>query len=406
MAELAASVAGLLSLTITVVDISHRYFSSAKNTTRTVKGYFRELEALKLLLADLKALEVYDLPNATVTALEGCHGELERLRSKLQKRSTDSAFSTAIYRLAWPFAEEETRHLIEVIHRYLDIFNAALSSHNVRISRATLEAVRRVESRAIDIERGRILGSISNVNPFSNHTSARDKHDARTGQWFIECEEFVQWRQGKHGSLWLTGIPGAGKTVLCSTAIDFLQRTRDVNEQVLIFYFDFSDDQKQSLQALLRSLLRQACDALDTVPADVVEVFRATQKQGRQLSPDLQTLTGLLKSVFNALESVTILIDALDECSEVPAVLKFLHELKSKEFENVRWLVTSRWKDDIETSFSGIGVAIVPLDNALVDADIRHYVGQCLLRDPKLCTKPANIKKRIEVVLAEKAHGM
>lgn len=406
MAELAASVAGLLSLTITVVDISHRYFSSAKNATRTVKAYFRELEALKLLLADLKALGVHDLPDVTVTALEGCHGELQRLRSKLQKRTTGSAFSTAIHRLSWPFAEEETRHLIEVIHRYLDIFHVALSSYGVGVSTATLDAVQSVAARVIDVERQNILRSISHVNPLSNHLSARDKHDAHTGQWLIKSTEFVQWHQENHRSLWLTGIPGAGKTVLCSTAIDFLQRTQNVNEPVFIFYFDFSDDQKQSLEALHRSLLRQACDVLDTIPADVVEVFGAARTHRRQQSPDRQTLTGLLSSVFKTLESVTILIDALDESSEVSAVLNFLQELKSERFENVRWLVTSRRREEIESSLTSIGAAVVPLDNAFVDADIRHYVKECLLRDPKLCTKPANVKKRIEDVLAEKAHGM
>jgi hypothetical protein len=118
MADFGASVAGLLSLTITVVDISHRYFSSAKNATKTVKGYFRELEALKLLLGDFKAVDSKGLSTATTTALEGCHSELERLRSKLQKRTTENSFSNAIHRLTWPFAEEETRHLIEVLGRF------------------------------------------------------------------------------------------------------------------------------------------------------------------------------------------------------------------------------------------------------------------------------------------------
>ncbi len=118
MAESGATVAGLLSLTVTAVGISHRYLSTAKNATKQVQGYFRELEALKVLLGDFKTLDPKSNSAATTTALEGCHSELERLRSKLQKWNTDTTFSAAIHRLTWPFAEEETRHLIEVIHRY------------------------------------------------------------------------------------------------------------------------------------------------------------------------------------------------------------------------------------------------------------------------------------------------
>jgi NACHT domain len=276
----------------------------------------------------------------------------------------------------------------------------------VKLSVATLEAVKRVESRVIDVERRKELNWLSLVNPYSNHTSARDKHGACTGEWFIESKEFLQWHESKQSSLWLTGIPGAGKTILCSTVIDFLQRTRKVNDAVFFFYFDFSDDQKQMVEALLRSLLRQACEVMDTIPADVMDLFESSQGHSRQISLDRKTLVGLLKIVFKSLESVTIVLDALDESSEVTSLLAFLHDLTLKDCENVKWLVTSRRKQEIEDSFLSTEMTIVPLENAFVDADIRHYVGECLAQDPRLSTKPDRIKQQIEVVLTEKARGM
>lgn len=406
MAELGATVAGLLSLTITVIDISHRYFSNAKNATRTIKGYFRELEALRLLLCDFKVIETRGFSIATTTALEGCHSELEQLRSKLQKRTSEKAFSKAVHRLTWPFAEEETRRLIDVIHRYLDVFNAALSVDNVKLATATLEAVTRNESRAIYLERRRILGCLSTVNPYSNHTAARDKHGTSTGAWLLESSEFVKWQRDKHSSLWLNGIPGAGKTILCSTAIDFLQRSRKVDEAVLIWYFDFSDDQKQSLDALLRSLLAQACELLDQIPPEVVDLFATNKANARHPSLDHRTLLDLMKTVFASFENVLIVIDALDESCEVSNVLDLLHDLKVADFENVKWLVTSRQKREIEESLLGIQTAVVPLDNVFIDADIRCYVAECLTQDSKLYSKPTRIKQQIEDTLTEKAHGM
>ena len=406
MAELGATVAGLLSLTITVIDISHRYFSNAKNATRTIKGYFRELEALKLLLVEFKALETQGFSTVTTTALEGCHSELEQLRSKLQKRSSENAFSKAVHRLTWPFAEEDTRRLIEVVHRYLDVFNAALSVDSVKLTTTTLDAVTRNESRASYMERRRVLGSLSMVNPSSNHTAARDKHGTSTGAWLLESSEFVKWQQDKHSSLWLTGIPGAGKTILCSTAIDFLQKNRNVNEAVLIWYFDFSDDQKQSRDALLRSLLAQACEILDPIPPEVMDLFATDKGHARHLSLEYRTLLDLMKTVFGSFDNVMIVVDALDESSELCSVLAFLHDLKVADFENVKWLVTSRQKREIEENLLGIRTAVVPLDNVFIDADIRCYIGECLTRDSKLSSKPARIKEQIEDVLTEKAHGM
>jgi ankyrin repeat domain-containing protein 50 len=371
MADFEASVAALLSLAITVVEISHRYFSNAKNATTTVKGYFREIEALRLLLYDFKTLDYYSVSSATRIAVEGCHSELERLRSRLQKRTTENALSNAIHRLTWPFAEEETRRLIDVIHRYLDVFHAALSLNNVRLSTTTLEAVRNVESRLVDDERQKILSWLSPVNPYTNHTSARDKHEATTGLWFLNSSDFHTWEQGNHCSLLLTGIPGAGKTVLCSTIIDFLQKRRKVDEAVLVFYFDFSDDQKQSVNALLRSLLAQSCSLLDAVPSEIIHLFETSRRSSKRPTFDRHTLSDLLKTVLTSFDSVTIILDALDESSEVSGVLGLLHDF-SKEFDNVRWLVASRQQQEIEESLSIIASSTVSLDNAGVDADIRR----------------------------------
>ena len=99
MAELGASVAGLLSLTITVIDVSHPYFSNENNAMRTIQENFKKLEALSLLVGDFKALDSQDFSTATSTALEGYQSKREQLRSKLQKRSSDDAFSKAVHRL-------------------------------------------------------------------------------------------------------------------------------------------------------------------------------------------------------------------------------------------------------------------------------------------------------------------
>lgn len=407
MAELAAgaSVAGLLSLTIALIEISHRYFSRLKNSTKTVKGYFRELEALQLLLSDFNTISTAHDSPSTVSAINGCHAELEQLRSKLQKRTNDQAFSSALHRLKWPFVEEETQHLTETIHRYLSIFHASLSLENARITSTTLEAIQKVETRVLDTERKDLLRSLSTIDPHSNHVAARDKHTTTTGTWFLESADFLEWLEQPHGAIWLVGIPGAGKTILCSTAINFLLQNRGVNDAVLIWYFDFSNEEKQTLQSLLRCLLRQACELLDEVPPSVVTAL--AEHGSRKVSNlDPKLLAGVLQEVLSEFESVSIVIDALDESSEVLQVLDALQAWLTPNFPNLKWLLTSRRKQEIEDELENLKVQAITLNDTLVGHDIRQHVADFLSRDPKLSSRPPRVKQQIERVLADKSKGM
>ena len=93
MAEIGAiaSVAGLLSLAIQVVDASHLYFSSVRNASRTIKSYFRELELFRIVLEEFSnvlndeaAACLVSLPGSNV--LDACFAELGAVALKLEKR--------------------------------------------------------------------------------------------------------------------------------------------------------------------------------------------------------------------------------------------------------------------------------------------------------------------------------
>ena len=139
----ASSVSGLLSLAITVADASFRCISNVRNASSAIQAYFRELSALKKVLVQIDDLthnpEIrYSLPRGqlflqTVAGVDECCKELERLRQKLQKRTAGNAFSTSFNRLSWPFAEEETRGIVETLHRYRGIFQTTLSADGLYV---------------------------------------------------------------------------------------------------------------------------------------------------------------------------------------------------------------------------------------------------------------------------------
>ena len=59
---------------------------------------------------------------------------------------------------------------------------------------------------------------LSGTSP--NHSAARDKHQPDTGNWILDSAPFKEWSETTHSSMWLHGIPGAGKSILCSTIIE------------------------------------------------------------------------------------------------------------------------------------------------------------------------------------------
>jgi hypothetical protein len=40
----------------------------------------------------------------------------------------------------------------------------------------------------------------------TNHSNACSKHQPTTGTWFLDCEEFSNWKLGSNSMLWLHGI--------------------------------------------------------------------------------------------------------------------------------------------------------------------------------------------------------
>lgn len=404
MAEVAAasSVGGLLSLTIQVIQISQRYISGVRNASKTIRGYFRELEIMRLVLEDLGTCseEPHSNPEIDLVLLKACTQELDQLRSRLGQRLSPVSGINRLNRLTWPFAEDETRRLTEVLHRYQSSLHLSLSTQNYRLSARTLIAIEAVRARQEQDVKERIVQWLSIADPLVNHTAARDKHEPATGDWFLQSSEFLKWKGMCCGNMWIRSIPGAGKTVLCSTIIDHLVHSQKAEDFILFYYFDFRDEKKQKLGSLLRSLIAQICVRADHVPERVQAAF----DKGALL--DTRALTEMFVALATDCGGVTVVVDALDESCERPLVLEFLQNLSQSLAGAVQWLVTSRQEKDIDVVLTGCKPAVVTLGKDDVNADIRLHINSCLLRDAILSSRPAWVKQSIAEKLVAKADGM
>ncbi|KAK8156670.1 hypothetical protein BKA80DRAFT_282102 [Phyllosticta citrichinensis] len=94
---------------------------------------------------------------------------------------------------------------------------------------------------ALDEKRGKVLDFLGRFDPSSNHDTSLKLRHPLTGMWLVEHEQFKQWMDIPGSKLWLHGIPGAGKTVLASLAIEEALQQSISNRAVAYFYCDYKD---------------------------------------------------------------------------------------------------------------------------------------------------------------------
>ncbi|KAI1073134.1 hypothetical protein LB507_009093 [Fusarium sp. FIESC RH6] len=77
-----------------------------------------------------------------------------------------------------------------------------------------------------------------------------------TGLWICKTEEYRKWHGSPdHGSLWIKGVPGAGKSVMAASLIQHLKVTE--NCPVLFFFFRNIVAANFSPRALIQDWLAQ-----------------------------------------------------------------------------------------------------------------------------------------------------
>ncbi|KAK0932696.1 hypothetical protein LTR29_015734 [Friedmanniomyces endolithicus] len=291
--------------------------------------------------------------------------------------------------------------------RYAALAAAAFAKEFLGIVDA--EEVRRIpELRRVlentNAQRDKTHQWLSPPDPSTNHNKALQQRHAGTGHWFVKGETFSSFKDGVVPILWLHGIPGCGKTVLSSTIVEDLRASSAATATALLyFYFDFNDQRKQTFDSALRSLVCQMAHQSDSA-------FDQLDHLRRNGQPSTQELSQILKKMLNGGDSVTIVLDALDECTTRDELLKWIQQLMASEIGSVQMVVSSRQEHDINLVLEKIvgKKATIPLEQGDVDVDIGAYVHARIRTDSdweRWRSKP-QVQHDIEVGLMEKAKGM
>ncbi|OQD95723.1 hypothetical protein PENSOL_c019G09356 [Penicillium solitum] len=135
-----------------------------------------------------------------------------------------------------------------------------------------------------------------------------------TGRWLLDNQAFKDWFDPNYPKipplLWLNGIPGAGKTVLASLAIEEARKLTP-KPTVLFFYCKHGDPERNSFLALARSLLAQILEQDQNLLLYFYQEC-CNSKEAVLTSPE--KVTKLLDFAFKNCKSAYIIIDGLDEC--------------------------------------------------------------------------------------------
>lgn len=192
-------------------------------------------------------------------------------------------------------------------------------------------------------ERRKVLDWITPLNFPAQQSALLSRRQEGTGQWLFESPEFNTWMNKPGETLLCKGIPGAGKTMLASIAIDHLKNALShKNTPVVYIYCDYKRQQEQTPINLMASILKQLLQIRVTVPDYVMNSYHHHINSGTRQNS--QEIGGIVKSLLGELPQAYIVVDALDELPVSGQVCQILlADLRSlQKVQSLNLMITSR----------------------------------------------------------------
>ncbi|KXH44971.1 pfs domain-containing protein [Colletotrichum salicis] len=194
-----------------------------------------------------------------------------------------------------------------------------------------------------------IFAWLNSPNVWENLQNALQRRQPGTGEWLEKMREYEHWK-GNPGSSWLSGMPGAGKTIMSSTIVTSMLKEYQTTVAAVVYsYFDFFNESQQEAQSFLRTCLAQlAAKTPEAFNILVVLRNRCSEAQGQQ--PGFEELLEATTATSGCFHQVFLVADALDKCSERGKLLNIVKELQS--LRNLHLVLLSRREHDIGRALS------------------------------------------------------
>ena len=418
----AASVIAVLQISESIISACYQYYKTAKGARKDILEVITMVKHLKSTLDTIHFLLDDDdgdsedprlpLLNSLDRSFAACHevmGDVaKQLGIDLATDSTDNIKINFKKKATWPWKEKDITKLLQSLEKFKTIFILALNGETLKVVCAIQEGVKDVtesiKKMTISDRHKCILKWLNVTDPSVNHNAARLKHEPTTGDWLLESEIFTTWKESQKSSLWLYGKPGAGKTILCSTLIEYVKSlcAGDSIDRYAYYYFDFSDAQKQTASNMLRSLISQL--SVTRLSDHVEKLYKGCNNGQNQ--PSVDDLIQTLLSLLGESHRTYLIVDAMDECSERKLLLASLCTVIQTTSVHGNILLTSREERDILERLTGVVSESVSLECGGLDSDIERYIRKCLDNDSDWQNDTSEVKDEIQQALVKGAHGM
>ncbi|KAH6889043.1 hypothetical protein BKA70DRAFT_1163670, partial [Coprinopsis sp. MPI-PUGE-AT-0042] len=200
-----------------------------------------------------------------------------------------------------------------------------------------------------------------------------------TGMWLVKGDKFRLWLEpnGDIKIFWGSGIPGAGKTILASIVIEYLEtlcKETDIKICVCYVFFRYSDRSEVTVRSVLEILAMQTLERHPDCQALVGQTY--TPHLRERTEPTEAQLLALLRQLTGAMGVTFYVLDALDEA---PTKIQ-LALMKTLTSLNVKLFVTSRPMKTVEANFPDAhSFAIIAQDS-----DIELHVAKVINENAEL----------------------
>lgn len=434
--SVSASIAGLISLADLTFKLVYKYARAVKDARSDIQTLADEINGLSSVLRTLEAIaatlesegDTFD-PALRLHYLNRCRRTLDKIEKRVRvavDRLAKSKMAAVMTQLKWPFSSSETRDLLTELARHKETITMALSADTMQKLQVSLakvddlgkrvssiqEVTRRIEVNtviAVKNEEQRVLDYFVKISPQPYLELSIKLRHAMTGLWLTDSPEFTHWLETPDSRLWLTGIPGAGKTVLAGSVIqEALERShRESSVSVAFFFCDYKNidtwEPVNILGAIATQLARQKEEAF-LILKDYYEALHPTTGLAR--SPDPDDLRAKITEMSALFDQTMVILDGLDECGDnTDSVIDVLRELGDYT-ERLSLAVFSRDHQEIR---QGLGEDYETIPIEAQTGDIKLYVASEIerrVRNRQLRLADMVMKDEILETLVVRAKGM
>ncbi|KAH6879705.1 hypothetical protein BKA70DRAFT_1576151 [Coprinopsis sp. MPI-PUGE-AT-0042] len=243
-----------------------------------------------------------------------------------------------------------------------------------------------------------ILNSLSLPNFRDIQLDTLAKATEGTCIWLTTGEMFLFWiANGK--ILWGIGIPGAGKTVLASIVIRYLEGLEKTSGGVVcVAYVYLRYSEPLAIRDILESLVKQIVERhADLIPA--IETLYARHKNERT-KPSQQELREVLEGFVGRGKTFIFVLDGFDEmrAEDRPIMLELLVSLGAKLF------ITSRPLEPLQKQFPCARVFNIAASPYDLDLHIKRF----LRHSPEVMAllEGTDLEEQIAETIHRKSGGM